>query len=224
MIGEGLPAVQPKGSCAIISYRKRSYAITAKHVIQNIADPIFLFNNKKREMVRRPTSDITIAIGAEWAHHTDVNVDLSIIPFLVSREDDIFAVSDQAFQYFINVNDGDDVFFMGFPFGLSQSERITPLIRQGCVSLKFDIEKIWHNVRYAPKTIIIDGHVSAGNSGSPIFRKPIRGDNRARLCGIITSHKTSDIFNYQGRAIGRGNSGLGIASSIDHIIDLIESL
>lgn len=221
MIGEGEPRVSPKASGALIKYRKKDYIVTAKHVVQNIPDPIFVFNNKSGDIIRRSTQNLNERFGFEWVSHSDVNVDLSIIPFPVTREDDILSLGE--FQSFNDINEGDDVFFMGFPFGLSQSERITPLIRQGCVSLKFEIEKIWRNIRYAPKTILIDGHVSAGNSGSPVFRKPTLGDTKARLYGVITSHITSDVLDVRGRSIGRGNSGLGIASSIDHVIDLIES-
>ena len=98
------------------------------------------------------------------------------------------------------------------------------MIRQGCVALKFKVEREWNKVVYAPKTILIDANISAGNSGSPLFRRPDLGDNVARLYGIITSHITSSIFDYGGKKIGKENSGLGIATSIDHIIDLIESL
>jgi len=222
MIGEGAPGVRPKGSSFLIKYKNKDYAITAKHVIQNIPNPIFVFNNKSGDKIRRTTHNLNETFGYEWAHHSDKDVDLSITPFPVTQEDDLLAIN--VFQSFNDINDGDEVFFMGFPFGLSQSERITPLIRQGCVSLKFEIQKIWHRVRYAPKTFLIDGHVSAGNSGSPVFRKPTSGDNIARLYGVITSHITSDVLDIRGRSIGKGNSGLGIASSIDHVIDLIESL
>lgn len=224
MIGEGEPRVTPKGSGALVSHKEQLYAITAKHVVQNIPNPIFVYNSKSGYRIRLSTNKLTEKLGHEWVHHSDVNVDLSIIPFALTQEHDLKAMSSDSFQSFNNINDGDEVFFMGFPFGLSQSERITPLIRQGCVSLKFEIEKIWRGIRYAPKTILIDGNVSAGNSGSPVFRKPTFGDNVARLYGVITSHIASDIFDYQGRAIGRENSGLGIAASIDHILDLIESL
>ena len=224
MIGEGEPRVAPKGSGALVNHRGTLYAITAKHVIQNIPNPIFVYNNKSGEITRLPTHTLTETHGVEWVNHPDLNVDLSIIPFSVTINHDLKAMSSDDFQSFNNINDGDEVFFMGFPFGLSQSERVTPLIRLGCVSLKFEIEKIWRTIRYAPKTILIDGNVSAGNSGSPVFRKPTPLDNKAKLYGVITSHMTSDIFNVLGRAIGKENSGLGIASSIDHVIDLIESL
>ncbi len=224
MIGEGEPMVTPKGSGVLVNHKNKLYAITAKHVVKNINNPIFVFNGKSGERIRLPTKTITDSRGFEWAHHSNENIDLSIMQFVLPKNHDIKAFSSTSFQSFKNINDGDDVFFMGFPFGLTLNEGITPLIRQGCVSIKLETEKTWNNVRYPPKTIVIDGNVSAGNSGSPLFRKPNSRDNIARLYGVITSHITSKIFDFNGKAIGRENSGLGIASSIDHIIDLIESL
>ena len=224
MIGEGEPRVSPKGSGVLISHRSKFYAITAKHVVQNIPNPIFVYNSISGGRLRLPTNRLTEKLGYEWVNHSDENIDLSIIPFALTDNHDLKAMSSDSFQSFNNINDGDEIFFMGFPFGLSQTEGITPLIRLGCVSLKLEIEKIWRGIRYPPKTILIDGNVSAGNSGSPVFRKPTSGDKVARLYGVITSHIASDISDYQGNIIGRENSGLGIAASIDHILDLIESL
>lgn len=224
MIGEGEPRVTPKGSGALVRHKNKIYAITAKHVVQNISNPMLLFNSKSEGILRLPTHDLTERLGVEWVNHSDVNIDLSIIPFALTENHDILVLDSGSFQSFNNINDGDEIFFMGFPFGLTLSERITPLIRLGCVALKFENEREWGGVRYAPKTILIDGHVSAGNSGSPIFSKPTLSDRHARLYGVITSHITSNIFDFSGKAIGRENSGLGIAASIDHIIDLIESL
>jgi len=79
MIGVGEPLVTPKGSGAIIKYRNSCYAITAKHVIQNIPNPIFVFNSKGGGIVRRSTRELNEAIGSEWVNHSDENVDLSII-------------------------------------------------------------------------------------------------------------------------------------------------
>lgn len=228
LIGEKQPnsaGAQPKGSGVLIKHKGNSYVVTAKHVIEKINNPIFIVDNKKGGILLRSTQVIREKFGCEWINHPNDEVDLSIFHFITYRGvEDLLSVEISDFRRFIDIVDGDDVFFMGFPLGLTQSERITPLIRQGCVALKFDLRGTWQKVTYASKTILIDGNISAGNSGSPIFSKPTIMSPKVSLYGIITSHLTSPIYDFGGLPIGRENAGLGIASSIDHIIDLLDIL
>ena len=79
----------------------------------------------------------------------------------------------------------------------------------------------------------MDGQVSSGNSGSPVFMKPTFIDVERRsigqyhppkLFGIVTSHIASIINDLNDRPIARENSGLGMISSVDRLIELLESI
>ena len=233
MIGERdeiEPIARPVGSGALLRYEKYLFVATAKHVVENISDPLILFNDIKGRIKGYRTSYLTNEFGFEWKYHSDNEVDLAAIRYGYEKDDDdIKVIPSSMFNEFHNIEEGEDIFFMGFPLGLTNLNKITPAIREGCVSLKLDSETIIRKIRYAPKTIIIDGQVSSGNSGSPVFRKPIieyatreLGPLLPVLFGIVTSHIESIIKDLNGNPIAKENSGLGIVSSTNHIIDLLD--
>jgi len=233
MIGErdeNEPIARPIGSGALLRFEKYLFVVTAKHVVENISDPLILINDVKGRIKGYKTSNFTSEFGFEWRYHSDKEVDLAAIRFGYEKDvDDVKVIPPNMFNEFSNVEEGDDVFFMGFPLGLTNLNKLTPAIRQGCVSLKLDSEIIIGKMRYAPKTIIIDGQVSSGNSGSPVFRKPVieyhtrkLGPLPPQLFGIVTAHVESKIFDLNKKPIAKENSGLGIVTATDHIIDLLE--
>jgi len=236
MIGEEtkIDQVRPAGSASLIQYQGSIYVVSAKHVIENLRNPVITFNNLQGGITGRKTSDLTEHLGYRWISHPDPNVDIAIIPFGTDISiDDILAIDERLLYNYEQIYDGEDIFFMGFPLSLSSRQKITPVIRQGCIALKFDEETRIEDIIYPKKTFIIDGQVSSGNSGSPVFRKPSFIDMANRsigkymppvFMGIITSHIASTLYDFNNRPIARENSGLGIVSSINHIKDLLDSI
>lgn len=224
MIGEprsNMLSARPVGSGTLIRNENRFFVITVKHVIKTISDPLIIFNDVKGRIKGYRTSYLKSELGSEWKYHHDNEVDLAAIRFGYEEgDDDVRIIPSDMFIEFKDIIDGEDVFFMGFPLGLTNLNMITPAVRQGCVSLKLNSETKIGEIRYAPKTIIIDGQVSRGNSGSPVFRKSAPSRTPI-LFGIVTSHIESIILDLHGNPIAKENSGLGIVSSADHIIDLI---
>lgn len=222
----------PAGSGALIRYKENLWVVTAKHVIEKIHDPTMMFNDIHGRIKGYRTSYLSNKFSWEWKYHTDKDVDLAIIRFGIELgEDDVKFIPSDLFIEFDYVNDGEDVFFIGFPLGLTNQKKITPAIRQGCVSLQIASEMKWGKIRYPPKTILIDGQVSSGNSGSPVFRKPTIapspyaiGPSQPSLFGIVIGHIQSKIYNLDDipMPIARENSGLGIVSATDHIITLLD--
>lgn len=235
MIGEesGKHEVTPKGSATLIQYKNALYVVTARHLINELRDPVMIFNNKEGKPIGRVTSELTEKMGSKWINHPNPHIDISVIKFDVYSNDDLKSIGEEYLCDFQKVSDGEDIFFMGFPLSLSSRQKITPVVRQGCIALKFDEETKINEVTYPEKSIIIDGQVSGGNSGSPIFRKPSFVDMETRtigtfvppvFIGIVTSHIASIIKDLNERPIARENSGLGIVSSTNQIIDLIDSV
>ena len=238
MIGEEIKQnpgfYDPKGSAALVDYKGMLYAVTAKHVIQNTIDPAFLFNGKDGSIIARKTSFLYSTIGATWVFHPNPEIDVAVTKFgIIETTDDVKTISESLFSKYDGVYDGEDVFFMGFPLSLSSRRKITPVIRQGCVALKFDEETRIGKITYPEKTIIIDGQVSGGNSGSPVFRKPSFIDMKTRsigqyiqpvLIGIVSGHIESIIEDLYGKPIARENSGLGKITSTDKVIEVIDNM
>lgn len=235
MISDGTAEnfAEPKGSGALIHYKKKYLVISARHVIEKISNPVILFNNKNNKIIGKDCNQLREEYGFEWVYHPNEHVDLAIFPFGIGEEYDIKFVTEKTFLTFDEIREGVDVFFLGFPLGLSQKQTITPVVRQGCVSLKIINTTIINRITYEKKTILIDGNISAGNSGSPLFTKPsfidmekLRIDEfkYAKLCGIVTGHIQSIIKGFNDEPIARENSGIGIISSIDHFIDLFEQI
>jgi len=205
---------KPKGSGALIHYKKKYLIITARHVIKNISNPVILFNDKNNEIIGKDCNQLREDYGFEWVYHPNEHVDLAIFPFGVSEEYDVKFVSEKSFLKFDEIREGEDVFFMGFPLGLSQKKTITPVVRQGCVSLKFTNKTIIGNITYAKNSVLIDGNISSGNSDSPLFTKPTFIDieklsigkfKDAKLCGFVTGHIESRIKDFNSNPIAIEN-------------------
>lgn len=80
---------------------------------------------------------------------------------------------------------GDEVCFIGFPFGIGVHPIIEPLVRSGSISWKSDLSD----------EFLLDAFSFGGNSGSPIFLKRIFGTvpgvpewENAKLIGMIVGH------------------------------------
>jgi len=87
---------------------------------------------------------------------------------------------------------GDEVYFVGFPFGIGTSNLVEPLIRSGSIA--------WLSKN--TKVFLLDAFSFGGNSGSPIFQKIILGAKPGslewkppKLVGMITGHHGLKIDN-----------------------------
>lgn len=124
----------PAGSGVLVNYQGKHYAISAGHVIRGLDDPVVIFNDKTGAPTGRMTSELSRRFGVNWEYHPDDRVDLTAIPFGINTEtDDLRVLPEDMFQDYAGINDGEDVFFMGFPLSLSRRDTIVPVIRQGCI-------------------------------------------------------------------------------------------
>lgn len=80
---------------------------------------------------------------------------------------------------------GDELYFVGFPFGIGTGNTLEPLVRSGSVA--------W--LSRGSHEFLLDAFSFGGNSGSPVFSKVIVGRKPgtldwdfAALVGIITGH------------------------------------
>jgi len=80
---------------------------------------------------------------------------------------------------------GQEIYFIGFPFGYGTDYKLTPIVRSGSIAWRSEDRK----------NIILDAFSYGGNSGSPIFLKRLFSSNpnqaewnSAQLIGMVTSH------------------------------------
>jgi len=222
---------QPIGTGFLLHYNEFNCVITAKHVVldkdgQQKTGRFILLNQKDGRM-KYISLDETAKEGVTWKPHPEKDLAATICP-LNPEIDDFRRFTPQLFEEFANIREGDDVFFLGFPLGITTPERITPIVRGGMIALRKNDD-----------TFLIDANVFPGNSGSPVFFKPspfeltpkglTLGKIRPpKLIGVISSY-----ISYLDVAISRQthrprisfeeNSGLADVLSVRFIRETLDS-
>ena len=87
---------------------------------------------------------------------------------------------------------GDEIYFVGFPFGIGAHHRIEPLVRSGSIA--------W--ISENSREFLLDAFSFGGNSGSPVFLKRLIGTKpgvlrweKPFLVGMITGHHSIRLEN-----------------------------
>jgi hypothetical protein len=81
---------------------------------------------------------------------------------------------------------GDEVYFVGFPFGIGTQGTLTPLVRSGSIAWLSNESKIF----------LLDAFSYPGNSGSAIYTKMKLQDSYSCLVGMILGHLGTDSENW----------------------------
>lgn len=90
-----------------------------------------------------------------------------------------------------NIDIGEEVYFVGFPFGIGTLDIINPLVRSGSIAWFSNNSTIF----------LLDAFSYGGNSGSPIFLKRIVAEpgklewSLAKLVGMIIGHQEIKLEN-----------------------------
>ena len=141
-------------------------------------------------------------------------------------------IDEKDFEYFDDILIGEDVFYLGFPFNLTPRERFVPVFRKGCIAQKFPNELEvsigdYRKISFTEKQMIIDAHVSKGNSGCPVFTSPHFKSTKKGVSmgpyfiGIVRSHIESNIKDSY---ILKEHSGLGEIYSTDTVVELLNQM
>lgn len=170
--------LNPVGTGFVIDYKRLNILVTCRHIaeLENIS--ITSNTQQPQQLVTKEVSELHKA-NLSFVFHPDSNVDLAVIPFPFRKgEEDILKIPTSLFEDFKDISEGDDVFFLGFPLGITTQRRITPLVRSGIVSLKKE-----------DYSFLIDANVFPGNSGSPVFLRPSVIDWKTLSIGKIKPSK-----------------------------------
>jgi hypothetical protein len=232
---DGKPQIYATGF--LVKVQETYHLLTAKHVVVNkltgkMQDDNLLafFNLRGGGITVRSIADMKKQFGIDWTFHQDPKVDIAIIPFLINpAEDDVRVISDNLFlgpEYLAELY---DVFFLSYQPGIEPRGKVTPIVRNGIISLIND-----------DRSFYVDASVFPGNSGSPVFLKPsaIRFGEKefvigkdllgGRFIGITGEYITSQELAISAqtgrpRVVFEENTGLSRVWSVVFIKEIIDS-
>ena len=210
------------------------FLVTNRHVFQNVAkrgDTLYARFNKP---LKEGANEYPIQIGdASWTIHPNDKADVAVLGINSQKiqEDGLEYSFFQGDSHALTLEEarasqvceGDSVFVLGFPLGLTGEERNYVIVRQGILARVQD----W--LRGNAKTFLIDSSIFPGNSGGPVLLKPelasIEGtnvNNRCLLIGMVSAYlpyREVAISQQTGRSrmIFEENSGLATVVP-NHII------
>lgn len=206
-----------------------TFLVTNRHVFSG-RDHVYisLDTESKKSRIKVP-----LIVNREnvWFSHRYSDVDLALLPISMSFLKSLGArhkwIPEEKFLYFrdyekLGFSLGDQVFFAGFPLGLSGKLKNSPILRGGVLA-RLDKE-----LKAEFKGVLVDGQNFPGNSGGPVFTKPeiaklgdTKSINQNYLLGAMMSYLpyTShfmDLSSGQVGAISVENSGLALYVPMDY--------
>ena len=231
--GEGKQPI-PFATAFLVSVNTVFYLITAKHVVldeksKEIKDnELYAFYN-----VFTPGRPYWRDLGSfrrvhkfEWIFHSNPEVDIAMLPFPIEPEIDALAIPDKLIGGESDLFELNDIFFLSYQPGVTL-DSISPVFRSGTIS------RLNRN-----NSFFIDAAAFPGNSGSPVFTKPLVVRNGKKLeetkivggkfIGVISStipYQEVAISEQTGRArvIFEENTGLSLVWRADFIMEIQKS-
>jgi hypothetical protein len=194
-------------TCFAIDYADKQYLVTAKHVIKDLQDNNLIslyfdgkWNNINAHLIgHHETADVSVISCNQIMTVLELEPTLNGLAY------------------------GQDVYFLGFPFGLLDKKHSVinrnfpiPLVKKAIMSGVFNDE-------YG-KYLLLDGFNNQGFSGGPVVFQPI-GEKRFKVAGIISGFRYAKEPTYideqETELIYKANTGIIIAYLIDNAIELI---
>lgn len=161
------------GSCFIIDVNNLQYIITARHLVPDIKD----------------NDTVRLFIAAAW-HNVKVR---PIFP--KNKKTDIVALTGDklvAPKMGISLGDneifvGQDIYFLGFPFGLATqfnnpSRVRIPFVKKGILSAIDALPDSGH-------ILYLDGHNNPGFSGGPVIFANYKQGERLQIAGVVSGYR-----------------------------------
>ncbi len=195
-----------------IDHNERQYVVTAKHVA----------------MGNQATSGLQIYHEAQWKFleaelvgHADGEIDISVLAPSIQISPTLELPATTHGIVF-----GQDLYFLGFPYGLKTE--VGPLNRQFPLPLvKKGILSALLPPTDGAEILLIDGHNNHGFSGGPVVYSQAGANPQYKVAGVISGYRShaEPIFHAEQQTplMYHANTGIVVAYSIRHAIDLIDS-
>lgn len=210
---------------------------TARHVVIDPQTGQFIdsgmlafFNLKDGGFGARSIGDLKQRFRVDWTFHEREDIDIAIMPFGLNPEtDDVKTIPDELFLTPDRLSELYDIFFLSYQPGIDPGKRLSPVMRNGTISLIND-----------DQTFYVDAAAFPGNSGSPVFVKPsaVRFDEGGirigsdplsgkfvGLVGQYLPYREAAISAQTGRVrvVFEENTGLSKVWSVNFINEILES-
>jgi S1-C subfamily serine protease len=197
------------GTCFSVDIDNRQYLITAKHVISHLKNndiiEIFYENNWNK-------------INLKLIGHSE-KTDISVFAFNQKITNvELILPTAKGMAY------GQDVYFLGFPFGLNTTHNLSPFplpfVKKGIIS-NFSSNN-------GLKVLYIDGYNNPGFSGGPVVIKDLKTQT-FQVVSVISGYRIDrkQINKINGKQIIGSNlyfdenTGIILSYSIEHALELI---
>jgi S1-C subfamily serine protease len=202
------------GSGFLVQKNENSYAVTNYHVIDNIKNDQIILIGLNIEMKKH--------YALVKQKYLDEKNDIAVLKLgrLVSTQDIIIdstlaqpaTIGLNFFEESSDIIEGRGAIIIGYPLGIgSEFTGNKPVSRIGIVAQGPNNET---------NTFLLDGIVSHGNSGSPVFN-----EQTMHLMGMVTSFRSESINLYDNSSILRAslpyNSGIAICVTAEMINKII---
>ncbi|MDP2922159.1 MAG: serine protease [Candidatus Omnitrophota bacterium] len=201
-----------QGTSFTVEHKNKQFLISAKHIFANIndgEDAIFsIYHANSWE-----------ALTAEVHYHPNLSIDIAVIDLAIDLSPRHKLEATEA-----NIILGQDVFFLGFPYGMfTDSNTINngfpfPFVKKAiCSSLTFNASE--------GGRIYLDGHNNPGFSGGPVVFQDIHS-KKLKVCGVISGYisQKGEIVSPAGNLEYTENAGIVICHSIKHAKEIIDAI
>ncbi len=180
--------VRVNADSAIIKYFKEkntpSIIFEKEKSIVSQGNVIFIVDLYNVDGSKLFVQDTTLDIAAFYLRNFQVEEKIDTLKS-VYKVTNMLGIPKSQYSYRKDLSLGDEVYFIGFPFGIGTAMLVEPLIRSGSIA--------WLSKN--SNEYLLDAFSFGGNSGSPIFQKIILGAKPGslewtppKLVGMITGH------------------------------------
>lgn len=219
-------------TCAHLLKRKEIYVtVTADSELINLANE----KNKKNFILEHSKwmlegnklrHKVILKKGVTYITHPNKSMDIAAIPVWLSAyygelnvTKTIKIATNSRNRYKKGVSLGDEVYFVGFPFGIGTEDILEPLVRSGSIA--------WFSKE--SKIFLLNAFSNPGNSGSPVFTKRSYEISGSFLIGMVIGHipeliefPTSKLGCDKSKTFVPLNIGLAQCVWIDDIMTVVE--
>ena len=200
-------------TCFTVDMYRKQYIVTARHVLPDTGRSVTIEVQHEGEWKRLDCMVLARAPG---------DIDLCVLapPHPISPS---VAINPSTRGIVL----GQDVYFLGFPYGLqSEVGELNggfpfPLVKKACVSMLF-LDGNEKDGRY----LLLDGVNNPGFSGGPVvFSLP--GEENARIAAVVAGYRfvwdRVYLDDKETALAVRSNTGIIMAYSIEHAIEMIRA-
>ena len=195
------------GTCFTIDVQDRRYLVTARHVVDSIRDDALVYISHNRGW---------LPLRVRLVGHGVGDIDVTAL-----APQELFGVSYPLKVTTRHLMLAEDIYFLGFPYGLSMQMKTElnagyplPLVKKAVVSA----------LGLEDNPMLLDGHNNVGFSGGPVARRGTKEEQT--VIGVVSGyrydrHKVRDENGDETSHTYDTNTGIIIAHDIRHVLGII---